>query len=70
MEAKFVDGNLSGLVKLTGWFENGKKSVESHYLNNQIHGRYTQWTEQGKVVWRVIIPREETGDVEAFSDEK
>ena len=50
MEAKFVDGNLSGLVKLTGWFENGKKSVESHYLNNQIHGRYTQWTEQGKVV--------------------
>lgn len=50
MEQYFIDGNLSGLVKITEWHENDKKSVEFHYLNNHIHGKYTQWTDQGNVV--------------------
>jgi antitoxin component YwqK of YwqJK toxin-antitoxin module len=50
MEQYFIDGNLSGLVKITEWYENNKKSREYHYLNNLIHGKYTQWTDQGNVV--------------------
>jgi antitoxin component YwqK of YwqJK toxin-antitoxin module len=50
MEQYFIDGNLSGMTKLTEWHENDKKSVEFHYLHNHIHGKYTQWTDQGNVV--------------------
>ena len=50
MESNFVDGNLSGVTRFIQWHDNGQKMVESHYLDKQMHGRYTQWSDQGNVI--------------------
>lgn len=44
---QYKEGKRNGVTEV--FLENGKKVIQSHYKNNQLHGKYIAWDSRGHV---------------------